>query len=227
MTDLHILYKFPTRSRPHKAKQRIEEIRANSVSPNYTIMMSIDNDDQVTLDNIELFDGCFIDIDSSPNKIHAINRNMDKAPYWDIVVVMSDDMQCQVKGFDEVIRRGFENKHEMISNISHDTWYTPNLDQALWFFDGWQHNICTLVVMGRTRYEKFNYLYHPDYISLWCDNEWTDVNKPTRIDTILFLHLHPAWKQGEPMDALYQRNEAYFQHDKATYEKRKAEGFKI
>lgn len=211
MDSLHILYKFPTRERPHKAKQRIEEIRANSVSPNYTIMMSIDNDDEVTLSNIELFNGCFLDIDSSSNKIHAINRNMDKAPKWDIVVVMSDDMQCQIKGFDDIIRKGFKD----------------GLDQALWFFDGWQHNICTLVVMGRTRYEKFNYLYHPDYISLWCDNEWTDVNKPTRIDMILFLHLHPAWKQGETMDALYQRNEAYFQHDQKTYERRKEAGFPV
>jgi hypothetical protein len=183
-------------------------------------MMSIDNDDEVTLSNIELFNGCFIDIDSSPNKIHAINRNMDKAPKWDIVVVMSDDMACQVKGFDEVIRRGFD-VHEFTDQPT-----GIDLDQALWFFDGWQHNICTLVVMGRTRYEKFGYLYHPDYISLWCDNEWTEVNEPKKFDQILFLHLHPAWKQGEPMDALYQRNEAYFQHDKATYERRKAEGFK-
>jgi len=222
MDSLHILYKFPTRSRPHKARQRIEEIRAYSESPNYTIMMSIDNDDQITLDNIDLFDGCFLDIDSSPNKIHAINRNMDKAPKWDIVVVMSDDMQCQIKGFDNEIRRRF-----IAGTI--DGGGTPlyNLDNALWFFDGWQHNICTLVVMGRTRYEKFNYLYHPDYVSLWCDNEWTDVNKPTRIDTILFLHLHPAWKQGEPMDALYQRNEAYFQHDQQTYNRRKEAGFPI
>jgi hypothetical protein len=225
MDSLHILYKFPTRSRPHKAKQRIEEIRAYSDSPNYTIMMSIDNDDQITLDNIELFDGCFLDIDSSPNKIHAINRNMDKAPKWDIVVVMSDDMQCQIKGFDNIIREGFrEIAHTDNGDILFNTY---NLDNALWFFDGWQHNICTLVVMGRTRYEKFNYLYHPDYVSLWCDNEWTDVNKPTRIDTILFLHLHPAWKQGEPMDALYQRNEAYFQHDQQTYNRRKELNFPI
>ena len=211
MDSLHILYKFPTRSRPHKARQRIEEIRANSVSPNYTIMMSIDNDDATTLEYVDFFNGCFIDLDSSPNKIHAINRNMDKAPHWDIVVVMSDDMQCQIKGFDNIIREGFKE----------------GLDNALWFFDGWQHNICTLVVMGRTRYEKFNYLYHPDYVSLWCDNEWTDVNKPTRIDTILFLHLHPAWKRGEPMDALYQRNEAYFGHDQQTYNRRKQLGFPI
>ena len=224
MDSLHILYKFPTRSRPHKAKQRIEEIRANSISPNYTIMMSIDNDDEVTLSNIELFNGCFLDIDSSPNKIHAINRNMDKAPYWDIVVVMSDDMACQVKGFDTIIREGFET-NTMCFDVPQT--HTYNLDQALWFFDGWQHSICTLVVMGRKRYERFGYLYHPSYVSLWCDNEWTDVNEPKKFEQVLFKHEHPAWDRTKPMDELYARNEAYFNHDQKTYEKRKAEGFKI
>lgn len=208
--SLKILFKFPTRERPHKAKQRIEEIRANCIDPNYTIMMSVDSDDKATMDNIELFNGCFLDIDQSPNKIHAINRNMDKAPDWDIVVVMSDDMKCMVHGFDKLIR---------------DEFTSYSLDQALWFFDGHQHSICTLVVMGRVRYEKFKYLYHPSYVSLWCDNEWTEVNEPKKIDTVIFYHEHPAWKRGEPMDALYVRNEAYFEHDKLNYLRRKQLNF--
>lgn len=170
--------------------------------------------------NISFTDG------KSENKIDAINRGMMFAPQWDIVLLASDDMIPQVKGWDEVIRKEFVN-HAVTNLKIPIEMAQPYLDQALWFFDGHQHRICTLVIMGRTRYERFGYLYHPSYISLWCDNEWTEVNQPKKIDTILFKHEHPAWGGAVPMDALYHRNESYFERDRMNYERRKQLNFPI
>lgn len=150
---------------------------------------------------------------TSRNKVHAINRDMEIAGEWDIVMIASDDMIPCIEHWDDVIRSNFDNS-----------------DQALWFFDGHQHRICTLSVMGRDYYNRFNYLYHPEYTSLWCDNEYTDValqlGKMKHFpDTILFKHEHPAWGGGLQMDELYRRNEGYFKKDEAVYMKRKSINF--
>lgn len=216
---MHILYKYPTRQRFDKAIARINEIGAMSSNDNYTVLLSVDQDDSPTMQRLSELFGVTLDVDLSPSKIHAINRNMHLAPEWDIVVVMSDDMVCQVPHFDKIIRE------QMALNF-------PDLDGVLWFHDGYQKDICTLTIMGRKYYERFNYLYHPDYLSLWCDNELTEVAKELGkikfIDQVLFKHEHPAWNNNQTrFDALYARNEALFDRDHEVYLERKKRNFDL
>lgn len=208
-------------------------------------LISVDTNDasmkDIEMQAYHIAENCLVVYGNSTTKMEAINADIEHAHKdWDIVLLASDDMIPQVQGWDEVIRKGFyENEHTLTTEgwngegfkVEGSTTLSsrpvPNLDQALWFFDGHQHRICTLVVMGRKRYERFGYLYHPSYISLWCDNEWTEVNQPKKFEQILFKHEHPAWGGQVPMDALYQRNEAYFERDRMNFEKRKREGFPI
>ena len=251
MSSLRILVKMPTRSRPAQFLKVLRMMVEMSAKPaNVAYMVTVDQDDLTMTDSImsqamsinPTIGFCF---GTSKNKVDAINRDL-KHPYmtdWDIVLLASDDMVPQVQGWDEVIRKAFSEESEHIVSTD-EVWESANpglfsasgkttvltkhnLDQALWFFDGHQHRICTLVVMGRKRYERFGYLYHPSYISLWCDNEWTEVNQPRKIETILFKHEHPAWGGAVPNDALYQRNEAYFERDRMNFEKRKQLNFPI
>ena len=103
-----------------------------------------------------------------------------------------------------------------------------DLDRCAHFPDGHQTDLCTLPIMGRTYYERFGYVYHHDYLSLWCDNEQTDVavrdGKMVRRDAVLFRHDHPAWGSAK-MDDLYRRNEALYRRDEKVYKARKAQGF--
>ncbi len=144
--------------------------------------------------------------------MHAINRGMEG---WkgDIVVNMSDDMRFLVPGYDIKIINAFAD----------------NLDQFIHFPDGRvNHLLPTMSIMGRTYYERFGYIYHPQYFSLWCDNEAMDVAKklgkwkyvPERI----FDHYHPAWT-GEPIDAQLRHTQGYYHIDEQTYIKRSAAGF--
>jgi glycosyltransferase involved in cell wall biosynthesis len=214
---LQIHYNFATRSRPHKMAAAIATIKAYSHKSDWTIGLVIDDDDRATLDSPQLMDvlqdkRIYVVPGTSKNKIHAINRGMVD---WkgDIVVNMSDDMRFIAPGYDIAIINAFGD----------------NLDQFIHFPDGRvNHLLPTMSIMGRTYYERFGYIYHPQYLSLWCDNEAMDVAKklgkwkyvPERI----FDHDHPAWT-GEPIDAQLRHTQGYYHIDEQTYIKRSAAGF--
>ena len=245
-SSLKILVKFPSRGRPEQFLKVLRMmVEMSTIPESIHYLVSIDTDDESMRGGIitrasAICNAITFVYGASKTKIEAINRDMSFTSEWDIVLLASDDMLPQVKGWDEVIRKAFGE--ETVNEISTSEAWTsldnnvgngrlisssPNLDQALWFFDGHQHRICTLIVMGKKRYEKFGYLYHPSYISLWCDNEWTGVNQPKKFEQILFKHEHPAWGGGVPNDALYVRNEAYFERDRMNFEKRKQLNFPI
>ncbi len=213
----HILFKLATRSRPHKAKAAIDNIIANCNSMNYTILVSIDEDD-LTMKNFEYKDdNVFIIKGNSKNKIDAINRDMDIFDGWKILINTSDDMVFNIRGFDDIIRQDFLGFY----------------DQVLHYTDGYQKgNLMTMSIMGVDYYNRFGYIYHPDYKSLWCDMEATEVahmlNKYKYMgdDKQLFTHAHPAWGLAE-FDAQYQKTESHEvnNHDKALFNYRKSENY--
>ena len=98
----------------------------------------------------------------SKTKIEACNADIKDVDF-DIVLLASDDMVPQVRGYDTIIKEAMED-------------YFPNTDGVLWFNDGYQSRAMnTLCILGKKYYDRFGYIYHPDYISLWCDNEFTVV----------------------------------------------------
>lgn len=154
----------------------------------------------------------------SPNKskIEACNANMDSIGWdWDIVVLVSDDMIPQLKGWDDVIRT------HMIAKF-------PDRDGILWFNDGFQgDNLNTLCVFGRTMYNSFGYIYSPEYKSLFCDTELTDLCKGTLSKKCLYVpyciirHEHPGTGYAQNNDALYMHNQKFWNEDMYTYARRK------
>jgi hypothetical protein len=150
---------------------------------------------------------------ASASKIEACNADIEKIDYaWDIVVLVSDDMIPEVYGYDDMIRKAA----------------TPDLDCVIWFNDGFQGDkLNTLSIYGRTRYEQFGSLYNPEYKSLFCDTELTDLCKgPLKSKTIynptcIIRHRHPTLGYQVAMDALYLRNQRYYEADLRTYIRRK------
>lgn len=212
---MKILFKFTTKSRPNLFLRGMESIINNCESENYHILVSADADDPMMLKHDFMQNPKVTTIwGHSTGKINAINRDINEyKDGWDILVNMSDDMVFTVKGFDNIIRNGFDH-----------------LGQCLHFSDGNQISIITMSIIGRNFYNKFGYIYHPDYISLWCDNEQTDVAKIIGaykfIDAQIFEHRHPAVGKAQ-MDEQYYKTESYFSTDKATYERRKLLNFGI
>lgn len=218
---MNILLKYPTRNRPRIFLQRLREL--SWMSTDVQILVSYDANDssmkpQIVKQAMQMCDKIVLIEGEGKTKIEACNRDLNKMKDWDIVILMSDDMIPQVEEWDDVIRYDMKTQF-------------PDLDGALWYSDGYQDRICTMVVMGRKYYERFNYLYHPDYTSLFSDNEQTEVaqnlEKMFKSDTCLFKHEHPMNNRTVSNDALYKRNEPFWDIDKKVYERRKEKGFPI
>lgn len=79
--------------------------------------------------------------------------------------------------------------------------------------------------MGKKLYDILGYIYYPEYKSMWCDNEFTDVvrmmSKYAYVPRVIVKH---EWKKYG-VDRLYARNnnQEWWEHDKELYLKRKEE----
>ena len=216
---MKILFKYTTRSRRSNFLRGYDSI-LNKIAnrEDYHILISVDKDDQ-SMFPLPVLDGNYtFVVGNSKNKIDAINRDLNEFDYdWDILINMSDDMIFTKKGFDDIIRAEFYK----------------DFNQYLHFNDGNQKsNVCTMHIVGREYYDRFKYIYHPDYISLWSDVENDIVAKQLGCykymgDNLkLFRHLHPAWGLA-PQDALSIKTEdrALWVADEITFNKRKINNF--
>ena len=153
------------------------------------------------------------------NKIEAVNRDINRHLNFDVLLVASDDMFPVLKNYDEII----------INNMYK---HFPNLDGVLHFNDGRvQEKLNTLAIMGKKYYNRFNYVYFPGYISVFCDTEMMIVSrilgKVVYIDQVIIRHDHPTF--GFKPDALHIKNESkgYHKHDFKVLLDRKAVLFNL
>jgi len=215
---LKILYKLATRSRREKAVKAIENIIKFNPKGEFAILLSIDTDDESMKDFQYDSEAVITKRGLSKNKIDAINRDMDtiESEYaWDILVNFSDDMEITSWEFPNVLRSVFDT----------------NLDFFIHLPDGHQNDrIPTMSIMGKTYYKRFNFIYHPSYQSVWCDNEAMEVakmlNKWIYLPQHLFTHNHPA-HFGIAFDEQYEKTESPIVHsqDQQNFEVRKKIGF--
>lgn len=223
---MRILLKCPTRSRPAQFIRVLNQYISLANRPDLIgVCVSCDQDDttmtetsvQQSIKNItHRVAWCEIYYGSNTNKIEAVNADIQSISWpWEMVVIVSDDMVPQVKGYDDVLRS------HMISKF-------PDTDGILWVNDGTQGDkLNTISIMGRKMYDSFGYLYHPSYKSLFCDTEFTDLckgplaSKCTYIPYMLIRHEHPGTGFPHRNDALYMRNQIYWYPDMLTYISRK------
>ena len=206
---MKILFKYATRSHPELFLRGLQSILMNVSNNNYQILVSVDHDDdsmiQCTRDIYKRSDVTVV-VGNSRNKVHAINRDIELAAKWDILVNMSDDMVFTKTGFDDDIRKAFDN-----------------LDQCIHFPDQNQGENCmTMSIMGSDYYKRFGYIYNPEFDSLWCDvvaQEVAQINGCYKfVNQNIFLHLHPSFGQSV-YDEQYKKTESWVlrQKDYATY----------
>ena len=218
---MKILFKYPTRDRKEwfvsTLSKYYEQISDNC---NFEFVISLNKDDSAMNNKtIQSYMNSFKCLSyfygDHANKILACNADIDLKKEWDILVLVSDDMIPVVKNFDEVITESMQ-KH------------FPDTDGALHFNDGHEgdkRNI-TFSIIGRKLYERIGYVYHPDYKSFFCDNEFTDVvrsmDKYSYSEQVIVEHRHWSCKDTPPKDSLYCRNSKMGKPDKQTYLKRKS-----
>ena len=218
---MRLLIKFPTRGRKNKFFNVLQKYHKKLSKKNHVeFLITLDSDDLEmnnpdTIDILKTFKNTNYVFGKSSNKIDAVNRDLHQFMDWDILLLASDDMIPQEDGYDEII------VNEMKNNFS-DT------DGVLWFADGNRKDLNTLCILGKKYYERFNYIYNPEYKSTWCDNEFTDVanilKKQVFIDKVIIKHEHPDWGFGG-RDEIHNLNLINESDDKSVYLRNKSINF--
>lgn len=219
---MKLLIKFPTRNRPNKFLKVLNTYIKNLDDKETIIIVSCDLDDTTMTepyikDALDQYPNVKLCYGSNTSKINAVNADLDNIDF-DIVLLASDDMIPMVKGFDTII------KNKMIEHY-------PDTDGVLWFNDGYQgKKLNTLSILGKKYYDRFGYIYNPEYTSVWCDNEFMDIanmlNKQTYFNEVIIQHQHPDFGHGN-RDIIHTLNSKFEAKDHATYLNRKAKNFNL
>jgi len=220
-----LVIKFPTRNRPEKFKSvftRYMTFLSGRHDVRFGVIMDADD---ATMNNdamCEWFETRKRNADikycygNSKSKIEACNADLEGED-GDVLLLASDDMNPQQMGYDEVIFKCFEQAF-------------PDFNGAIKFWDGLRPKedpLMTLTVMGFPLYKQFGYIYNPEYKSLYCDNEQTEVcHRLGKLAIAPFCIIRHEWTH-EPFDTLHARNENrdMYDVDSKTFEARKAKNF--
>lgn len=193
---MKILVQFPTYARPKKFLECLSLWLQYASSKNemfYNINCDVDDEMSNSQEFMSDVKSLFIaygkgaeyslNYDFNTDKISAINDHIQGRDF-DVVICASDDMIPQVDNYDTYI------------SDSMSEWY-PDNDGALHFNDGSgseTDSLITLSILGKKLYDYFGYIYHPDYKSLYCDNEFTQcvyrLGKVVYIDKCIIKHAH-------------------------------------
>jgi len=211
---MKILFKFPSRGRPEKFKYTLtEHLKHLSNENEYRFVFTFDEND-LTMNNQEIVDfinslniNHVINYGYSQNKIEAINADLDNEKDFDVLMLIADDMYPVQLNYDKIIE-------EVITNSELGLDCTIHFNTARWsnILDIW-------CVMGKTYYERFNYIYHPDYKSIFCDNEYTEVS--TMLNRRIFSEHCPFHHENITGDETEVKNWHFNNEDWTTYERRK------
>lgn len=202
----------PSRSRPEMAYKTFLEWMANCHNPNdVEYIISIDIDDPKRNSYYSEFEGSHakVWINQNTSAIMAINVAASLCG-GDLMVIVSDDFSC-LYGWDTVLKNSLSGKSDFIVKTD----------------DGIQPTLITLPIMDRFYYERFGYVYHPEYKHMWSDTEMTAIGHMTgKVITlpILFKHNHYI-VGGMKKDALNVRNDSTWQQGEKLFKERIAVNF--
>lgn len=148
--------------------------------------------------------------------ITAINKVVGYTT-GNILIVVSDDFDC-FYGWDDFLLCSLHGKNDYIVKTS----------------DGYMNNnwLITLPIMDRTYYNRFGYIYFPDYKHMFCDTEMTcvgnmlgrviDLQNPSAV----FQHNHYSI-QRMAKDAINEKNDATWHQGKELFLERHANNFDL
>lgn len=204
----------PSRSRATKAWETFSKWEDYKGIVRLEHILSIDTSDKQVNDYKYLFEKspCTkILISDNRSAVDAIN-NAAKVSTGDILIVMSDDFGCPMNWGGRIVDTTSQ-KTDWIAK-------TP---------DGIQKWIITLPIMDRHYYNRFGYIYYPEFLHMFCDTELTAVADLTgrKIElNIPFKHNHYSVTKGEK-DAVSIRADATWEQGEKLFLERAKRNFDL
>lgn len=217
----------PSRSRPERSYDTIIKWLEKAGAIGMTdieLIISIDYNDPSLLEyemryvrpitaaeNYTTFRGHPLQCVQNQNRsaVDAIN-NAAKAANGDIFIVVSDDTDCPENWAIDLLKH-LEGKTDFIAKTQ----------------DGIQKWIITNPIMDRVYYNRFGYVYYPEYQHMFCDTELSCVADLTgrRIDVpMTFEHLHYSTGKSAK-DAINEKADATWGQGEALFIERASKNF--
>jgi len=217
-----LLIKIPTRARPQKFFQTLDKYYENlSGKTRYQFLITCDIDDASmntpeVINKLKQYPNLTFSFGLNASKVAAINRDLHKDLTFDILLVAGDDLIPWCKDYDKIIA------DTMLESF-------PDFDGVLNFDDGFVGGVLnTYPIIGKKYFDRFGYVYYPEYESLFCNDELTTISrmlaKEKIVNQTIIKHLHPIHRQTE-WDDLYRRNEGCHAHDQQLFIQRQKQHF--
>lgn len=224
---IDLLIKYPTRSRPEKFKEILQKyVSMLSGKHKIKFIISMDkNDETCNNENMHVFLETIkknINLEyiygTSKNKIDACNRDIPNEN-WKICILISDDMTPIIKNYDEIIINDMQKYFSDYDGCLNYNVHTSAFEQKI---EG-RGSLMVLSIMGKKYYDRFNYIYNPIYVSLFCDDEQTRVaRKLKKIVDINHRIISHDWSSIN--DDLRKQTEAFDTVDRNTFKQRLKDG---
>jgi len=147
--------------------------------------------------------------------VHALN-NAAKLATGDILIYVSDDFEC-FANYDIAVQQVVKDKG--------DDWF-------LLVYDGIQKKTATILIESKKYYERYEYMYFPEYWSMWADPDATEVARRSGklIDALHLTFKHNHYSNGGiPFDGTYAKQDGSdaWCHGEKIYHEREGINFGV
>jgi hypothetical protein len=145
--------------------------------------------------------------------VHAANHAAKEAK-GDILVYVSDDFDCPDK-WGVTVQQLTHGREKWLLKV--DDGYQP-----FW------KDVLTIPIMDKALYNELGYFFHPEYRSMFCDQDLfytcKNMNVIINAQNVLFEHNHYCNKKAM-IDDTYRRSDQNWNSGKELYAKRKHQNF--
>lgn len=206
----------PSRGRPEKSNETVREWRRKAGTIPFEIIVSIDLSDPSRWDYQKYYGVHCLIKNENISVVEATNKAA-KMSDGDILVYLSDDFKCP-NNWGQLVLKEFEGVTE------------PRLIKVDDCLQPFHVAVLTIPIMNRALYEKLGYFWHPEYKSMFVDEDlyWTakKLGALKMCPHLKFPHEHVSIGKAEN-DETYKRSAANWEQGKAVFARRKAAGFPV
>lgn len=215
----------PSRGRPAQALQTETEWINKSGWDDLEIVVSVDRSDDKSQLYMDLNHGYLCDlleenahiIRSDNSCVVQATNHAAKISSGDILIYLSDDFRCPDNWGHLVIKEFEDAKGPRLIKV----------DDCLQAFD---IPVLTIPIMNRALYEKLGYFWHPEYKSMFVDQDLFEVCRKMNVikycPHLKFRHDHPSVSRAFTDDT-YRRSEANWDQGKELFKRRQRQGFPV
>jgi hypothetical protein len=202
----------PSRGRPQKAFATAKKW-IDSAGANVEHIISIDANDTFKNEYSQLTWQHLIVNDN--NSVVEATNHAAKMAKGDILIYLSDDFECP-DNWAMLVEKEFEERPMLLK-----------VDDCLQKFEV---AVLTIPIMNRKLYDRLGHFWHPDYKSMFCDEDlfWTvrKLGALKMAEHLKFPHIHPANGKAAN-DETYKRSALNWDSGQATFKNRRGQGFPI